>query len=137
MAILSINYDNNNVYDETGETISIDLTYHYVQLSTFNGEFKFNSGNFVKDWYQAKKKYNEMMDDEPFLSLSSTCDHFIMDGAKYYCAYLHIVNDKPILKYMDDSKPLHTQKNIFEDGYEFFVEENTKPSWKELKEYCK
>jgi hypothetical protein len=83
------------------------------------------------------KKYYEIMDDEPHLSGSSSCDHFIMDGAKFDSAYLHIVDDKAILKYLDRTDPKWYLSDICEEGIEYFVPEGTTPTWEELKEMCK
>lgn len=129
MAVIGINYKNN------GKKIKYESVYLFYES---NKEIIFKSGDFVKDWYDAKKKYiTELMDNE-FLSGSSSCDHFIMDGAKYDSAYLHIIDDKPVLKYVDTTDPyyLFSQHEIFENGTEFFVEENTQPTWSELKKIC-
>jgi hypothetical protein len=59
-----------------------------------------------------------------------------MDGADFDSAYLHIVDDKPVLKYIDRSDDLFTQRQVWDDGWEFFVEPGTQPTWEELKKYC-
>jgi len=140
MAVIGINYDGGNEYDDDGNVIVKDINYHSVRLHTRNEDFLFNSGNFIKDWYDAKKKYiQELIDIDPYLSLSSDCDHFHMDGAKYDSAYLHMVNDIPVLKYVDTSDPnyLNSQQDVFEKGWEFFVPEGTQPTWEEFKELIK
>ena len=142
MAVIGINYSGcDHDYDEDGNRIELDpsnLVYESVRLSTRSGDFEFKSGNFPADWYQAKKKYNEVMDEDPHFAHSSSVDHFIMDGGKFDSAYLHIVEDKPVLKYVDRSDPnyIFTQRDIYEEGWEFFVEENTQPTWEELKSLC-
>lgn len=74
-----------------------------------------------------KKFVKEVSYDEPNLSHSSTVNHFIMDGALFDSAYLHIDNEgNSRLEYQYD-----------EDGWEFFVKEGTKPTWDDLKNYCK
>lgn len=79
----------------------------------------------------------EMEDDSPYHSHSSSVDHFIMDGAPYDSAYLHIVDEKGVLKYLDRSDPnWFLDKNGVGEGIEFFVPENTKPTWGELNELC-
>lgn len=130
MAVIGIDYS------EGGKP----LNYKGVYLHTSSGKLKFESGDFVKDWFQAKMKYaKELQDQDPFLSASSTCDHFIMDGANYDSAYLHIEDGKGILKYVDRSDPnyLFTQSDIYENGWEMFVNPGTQPTWEELKEMCK
>lgn len=81
----------------------------------------------------------ELMDKEPYLSGSSTCDHFHMDGADFDSAYLHIVDGNGILKYLDhsDQDHLFTQREIYEGGWEMFVEPGTRPTWEELKQMYK
>ena len=104
-------------------------TYESVYIHTINGEFTFDSGNFIKDWFDAKRKYiTDLNDTEPYFSHSSSVDHFIMDGAPFESGYLHIVDDKPVLKYVDktDENYLYSQQEIYE-GWEFFVPEGTEP----------
>jgi hypothetical protein len=147
MAVIGINYEGaNHDYDENDERIETPdgLKYNSVYVHYQGGEKVFDSGNFIKDWFDAKGFYARgLMDKEPYLSGSSTCDHFIMDGAPYDSAYLHMVDGKPVLKYCsyDDSlemmETLITNREIYEEGWEFFVPEGTKPTWEELKEMCK
>jgi hypothetical protein len=152
MAVIGINYSGcDHDYDDNDDRIEIDpsdpeyLKYESVYIHYQEGEKIFNSGNFIKDWFDAKKFFQEeLMDKEPYLSGSSTCDHFIMDGAKFESAYLHIIEDKPVLRYCtweDDSQDkieiLIENREIYEKGWEFFVPEGTKPTWEELKESFK
>ena len=121
MAIISVNYDEPNATD----------TYKSVTFSTRLGEHEFNSGDFVKDWWVMMKLILTTSFDEP-ISNSSSVNHFIMDGAPFDSAWLHFVNDEPVLKYI-------TKENNFlsiSEGIEFFVEKGTRPTWKELKEIC-
>lgn len=131
MAVIGINYKGGNNYN--------DMKYKSVRLNTKNGNFIFKSGNFVKDWFDAKKKYMDIMDNDPYLSGSSDVNHFQSDGGKFDSAYLHIIDEKPVLKYVDCSDPnwWYTQSDIFEEGWEYFVPEGTQPTWEELKEMCK
>jgi len=122
-------------------SIDYDLTkdgikYNSVKLSLNEKDISFNTGNFVKDWYDCKKTMI-FTDDIEYTTMSSSVDHFIMDGAPYDSAYLHMENDKGVLKYIDrtDENWYITQENIF-NGIEFFVKENTQPTWDELKETC-
>ena len=146
MAVIGINYSGySHDYDDDDNRIELDpsdpsyFKYESVRLHTQKEKFVFNSGNFVKDWYDAKKKYMEIMDEEPYLSASSDVNHFQWDGGKFDSAYLHIVDEKPVLKYVDRTEPnyLYTQMDVYENGWEFFVPENTQPTWEELKEMCK
>lgn len=141
MAVIGINYSGgDHDYDDNNNFIEITLvSYESVYLHTKEGEFIFKSGDFIKDWFQAKMKYaKDLMDQDLFLSRSSTCDHFFMDGANYDCAYLHIENNEATLKYLDLSDPNYflKQKGIYEDGWEMFVNNGTQPTWDELKKRC-
>lgn len=136
MAFISIQYDGGNNYDEeSGEVISNDFVYESVTISTKKEKFIFNSGNFVKDWFDAKKKYmDELQDTEHYLSASSDINHIQSDsGNKFDSAYLHVVDDKPILLYTDANKSDY----VWMEGWEFFVPAGTKPTYEELKEMCK
>lgn len=152
MAVIGINYSGcDHDYDENDERIEIPpsdpryLKYESVYIHYRGGEKVFDSGNFIKDWFDAKGFYARgLMDMEPHLSGSSTCDHFLMDGANFDSAYLHIVDGKPVLRYctyQDDSRDkmdiLIENRDIYENGWEFFVEPGTQPTWEELKEQCK
>lgn len=119
-------------------------TYKSVEISfgKFSGKEEtrtFDTGNFIQDWYDMRKFMIKEMEDEPYMSHSSSVDHFFMDGAQYDSAYLHIVDEKPVLKYFDRTDPdwLFTQRDIDENGWEFFVPEGAQPTWEELKEICK
>lgn len=144
MAIIDINYKGCNFeYDEKGGRVEVTdpkfrLKYKSVHIHCQNNGYNrtFKSGSFVKDWYDMKKYYLDVLQDiEPNLSGSSTCDHFISDGAEYDPAYLHVVDDKPVLKYPDYSDP-HWYMGEDVDGWEFYVEKGTKPTWGELRELC-
>jgi hypothetical protein len=143
MAFISMKYDGGNTYDEiSGEVISNNFVYESVTLSAKEEKFIFNSGNFVKDWFDAKKKYmNELQDTEPYLTASSDINHIQSDsGDKFDSGYLHIINDKPVLLYVDTEAPNYDwmkESWKYEKGWEFFVPSGTKPTWEELKEMCK
>jgi hypothetical protein len=118
-----------------------NLGYKSVEIHFGKDEKKFfDTGNFVKDWWDRTKFIiQELLEDGDVFVHSSSVDHFIMDGAPYDSAYLHVVDEKPVLKYVDMTDPdyLFTQADIFEKGTEMFVPEGTKPTWEELKEICK
>lgn len=131
MAIIFVNYEEFSKKKGLG--------YKSVELSLKNDKKIFNTGNFVKDWYNMIKfivHYDHEL--ESHWTYSSTVDDFMMDGAKYDSAYLHMVNDMFMLRYVDksDENWYEDQKDIFEERMEFFVPENTQPTRKELKKMC-
>ena len=133
MAFITINYDEGN--DE-------NLGYESVEIHYGKDEKKFfNSGDFVKDWFDMRKMMiTELSKTEPHFVHSSSVDHFLMDGAPYDSAYLHFTDNSAFLKYINRKKgnlSMHemiANRDIYENGIEFFVEENTTPTWEELKE---
>jgi hypothetical protein len=149
MAVIGIKYKGGNSYDEDDNLVEGEILYESVYLHTSEKEMIFNSGNFPKDWYDAKKAFITSQEENPndpnyfHLSGSSTCDHFIMDGAKFESAYLHMEGDNPVLKYcvpyedLDSVEDMIKNQSIYEGGWEFFVPEGTKPTWEELKESFK
>lgn len=140
MAIIGINYDGGNIYDDDYQNmIGNNMVYKSVTLSLNNDKFIYDSGNFVKDWFEAKKKFIDEMDNELHLSTSSTVNHFQSDGGNFDSGYLHVVDGKPVLKYLDTTELNYfiTQKEIYENGWEYFVPNGTQPTWEELKEICK
>jgi len=143
MAVIGINYTGaEHDYDENDERIATPggLVYESVYLHYKGGEKVFNSGNFVKDWYDAKEFFARNLMETEHLVGSSTVGHFIMDGAKFDSAYLHTVDDVPELKYIvwsDEIEKMIENSKIYEDGWEFFVDEGTTPTWDELKEMCR
>lgn len=135
MAYTTINYRDGEKDNLAYESVEI----HYGRGKGEKKRF-FNTGNFVKDWFDCNKfKVMELSETEPFFTHSSSVDHFIMDGAPYDSAYLHMEGDKGVLKYVDRTDPMYliSQQDIYEGGTEFFVPEGTKPTWDELKEMCK
>lgn len=115
------------IYDEGNKS---NLGYGGVSISYGDGmktQKLFNSGNFVKDWFDLNKFIvYELSDVEHFFANSSSVDHFIMDGAPYESRYL---------KQIDENNWELT--TVYGDGIEFFVDEGTNPTWKELKEMFK
>ena len=130
MAVIGIHYGGGNTYDDEGNVTENPVDYKNVYLHFCGGdkEFIFDSGNFVKDWYDAKKKFVEFHEDEVSLGASSSVDQFIMDGAPYESAYLVFKND-------DDNGELVYEYD--EKGWEMFVPKGIKPTWEQLKEMCK
>lgn len=111
MNFISINY-NDSTLDNYG----------HVSLKVGNDlEFKFESNNFEKDWFDCMKKV--IVEFPNPTSYSSTVNHFIFDGAPYKSAYLVEVDGKYELSY--DPKDY--------DNVEFFIKENHTPTWEELK----
>jgi hypothetical protein len=129
-AFISIEYNEGN---------KGNLAYKHVSISYDNEKKEFSSGNFVVDWFNAKKFFvQELNEKVDYMVQSSSVDNFIMDGAPYDSAYLHFVDDKPVLKYLDRTdKYWFFDKEKIADGMEIFVPENTKPTWEELKEMVK
>jgi hypothetical protein len=136
MAVIGIKYSGGNRYDDNDVLIEDEPVYESVYLYTNKGEFIFNSGNFIKDWFDAKKKYVQEFSENESLSGSSSCDDFIVDGAKFDSAYLHMDGEIPILKYLDRTQEYPFISDIV-SGFEMFVPEGTQPTWEELKEMCK
>jgi hypothetical protein len=136
MAVIDINYDEGN---------EENLGYKSVQVSYGNNEKKiFNSGDFVKDWFDMTKYVITVLyKTESHFIHSSGVDHFIMDGAPYDSAYLHTVDGKAVLRYINrkkgslDMDEMIANREIYEKGIEIFIEENTIPTWEELKERFK
>lgn len=123
MAVTGINYDEGN---------KKDLKYKSVYIHFGDKQEKvFDSGNFVKDWFDLRKFQILEIGNKEFFANSSTVDHFIMDGAPYDSAFLvfHEQAQEHLLYYGHERDP--------QEGIEFFVPEGTQPTWKELKEMCK
>jgi len=101
-------------------------TYKCVELNIVNDSSKmaFNTGDFVKDWFQCMK-YITMEEEPDYMMLSSVVDHFITDGDKYISAYLKSDHE------------LHYEYDFKEPGMEFFVPKDKEMTWVELKEYSK
>jgi len=118
MAVYGITYEEGT---NTGYKL-VDISYDNLKK-----EKKFDSGNFLKDWYDLIKWINFADLNEPVIG-SSSVDHFIMDGAPYDSAYLKIDDDKkPYLSYEYDYR---------DEGIEFFVPKGTQPTWEELRKLC-
>lgn len=126
MAVFEINYDEGNKKDLKYE--SVDIFY-----GSLTKKKVFNSGNFVKDWYDLVRFIIlELGDTELHYTGSSSVDHFFMDGADelYDEAYLidAVVNGetKSVLSYKYN-----------DDALKFYAPKGTQPTWAELKEMCK
>jgi hypothetical protein len=111
-------------------TISIahkGISYESVSLTLNDGTiYEFKTGDFMKDWYQAKKKFLEFHKQERGLENSPSVDEFIHSGAPYDYAYATYVDDVPTLLYEWDGR-----------GWMVFVNKGTKPTWEEYKQHCK
>lgn len=122
MAVISIDYKEGSKRK--------DLGYKGVEISYANlkKQKKFTSGDFVKDWYDCNKFIiTKLYEKEGHFSNSSSVNHFIMDGAPFISAYL-VSTDK--------SSELFYGHTYYQEGIEFFVKENTKPTWHELRKMC-
>lgn len=96
-----------------------------------NQEKKFDSGDFVKDWYFLLKWIILDADLKEPICNSSCVDHFIMDGAPYDSAYLIPDEENTRLEYANSC-----WDECIDKGIEFFVPIGTKPTWEELKLLC-
>jgi hypothetical protein len=126
MAVYGINYDEGNRKDLGYK--SVDISYGYLKK-----EKVFDSGNFVKDWFDLVKFIiMELSGAEPHFSGSSSVNHFFMDGADELYDEAYLVDAtvdgklKSVLSYDYD-----------EDAIRFYVPKGTQPTWEELKEMCK
>ena len=104
-----------------------------VVYNNLQNKKSFDSGSFVKDWYDSRKFLIKEIPGDEFHCNSSDVDQFFRDGALFDSAYLKIINSRKFeLKYVDRSN-----QNWFMNpdlkGIEFFVQENTKPTWSELR----
>ena len=117
MAVIGIEYNG-------GTDKPIEYKQVYLTLGD-ETKFEFKSGDFVKDWYEAKKKFLEFHKTENGLTLSPSVDQFIEDGAEYSVGFITIANGTPEFSYEAVR------------GWPMFVKKGTKPNWKEYKEYCK
>ena len=118
MAVISINYN-----DGTGEG------YDGVEIYTDDSvKIPFNTGDFVKDWYDCMRYILTGQLTVSFaLIFSSSVHHFISDtDDKYKSVYLSPTDEKKEIWEITD--------NYSEDGFEFFVESDWNGTWKELKE---
>lgn len=118
MSVTSINYDepNQDLY------VSVDIS-----LMRDKQKKTFNSGDFVKDWYDCTKYIITELSElnEPLMN-SSSVDHFIMDGDKYESSYL----------LFDENGEPYLSKEYQNKGIELFVKSGTNPTWNELREIC-
>jgi len=117
MAFVSINYTEPN----QNEYYSVNVSSRKPKVTK-----KFDSGNFVKDWWDAMKYLIIELEWEYPTSFSSSVDHFMMDGDKYDSMYL-----------VEKNGISELQSEYDEEGIEFFVPKGTELTWKELTEYVK
>jgi len=125
-------------YDKYNPTISINYqegnidTYESVEVTyNFNKDNRvFDSGDFVKDWYDATK-FRVLIDGHEVLKFvkSSTVANFISDGAPF---------DKVVLMYVNtlNGKFEYLSSGIHIGRPTFFIRKDTTPTWKELRELC-
>jgi hypothetical protein len=121
MAVIGINYVEPN--PETYESVRIS----YGGLKK---EKIFDSGDFVRDWYNLNKWIVDESEGElknEHFSNSSSVNHFIMDGAPYVSRYLRFIENQPYLS---------SEYDWMDEGTELFIPEGKKWSWDELKKYA-
>jgi hypothetical protein len=144
MAVIDVSYDEGKKRSYKAMNYR-GVNLMYTSKGNRRTKKKFFTGNFVKDWYNMWKFIltNDISSRE-LISGSSSCDHFIFDGAPFKSAYLHFVKKKPVLKYLtyqdikDKEKriqKMHQEMYICEDGIEQFVPKGTRPTWEELKAF--
>jgi len=114
MAVIGINYckekDNN-------------IIYNYVYLHTSNNEFIFNSGNFLKDWYDANKKYfNDQYKFEFHFFYSTSVSDFNEDNKDFEMVYLVLEDEKQKLLYQTRNEHI-----------KMFVPKGQVLTWEQLK----
>lgn len=136
MAYVTINYNedgNQNNLGYKSVEVSIGMSQNKDKTETFS------SGDFIKDWFNATKFILQNVEDSEPVGHSSSVDHFIMDGAKFDSAYLHVDKIKTgELLYFDRSKPNWWRDSyIDKQGIEMFVPRGEQWTWEQLKEYCK
>jgi len=124
MAVVNITYDEGQ--PETYKSVEVSYNYNSDRV-------KFESGNFIRDWFNHNKWIAEEIDDklknEHGFANSSSVDHFIMDGANVISRYL---------KVDEDGNPYLTKDYDYLDpGTEFFIPKDEEWSWEKLKEYVK
>lgn len=121
MAVYGINYNEGGKPDLEYESV------YFYPSKADTEKILFNSGDFVKDWYDLTKYVIQNVGEYEPVAGSSTVDHFFMDGADelYDDVYLH-----------DDGNGYDLHYTYIPDRVRFFVLKGTKPTWKELKEIC-
>ena len=118
MAVYSIEYDEPDV-----------STYKHVKISYGENQKKiFDSGDFVKDWYNLIKFIVLNLEEYPIVG-SSSVDHFFMDGANDLYDVAYLVPDEN-----DETKLVYERKG--EDFIELYVPKGMQPTWEELKILC-
>lgn len=105
--------------------------YESVRIRYGNGldkEEVFDSGDFIKDWYNCNRFIfeNNLDETETHFSNSSSVDNFIIDGAPYESLYLYEENGTLKLLPFESHRP----------GVEYFVKSGETPTWEQLKTYC-
>ena len=149
MAVIGIEYE--AIRDKKKRTVIYKAVTLSVRSKKKNGASlnkKFNTGDFIKDWYDALAYRQNECEHDPMLIGSSAVDHFFMDGAEYQSAYLHFVEElyvdekgkaqkkhNLVLKYAEDANNSDAQGVI--DGIEFFIPKGARWTWEQYKDYVK
>lgn len=119
MAIISI--DSEEFKPETYKAVEI---HHGDNLKEIK---RFDSGDFVKDWYDCNKFVVEKYAGrDEHIMCSSSVDHFISDGAKFKSKYLAVDVYIKEINLVDDHNA----------GMEFFIEIDKEYTWAELRKRC-
>lgn len=124
MAVYGVNYD------EGSKLLGYKSVYIY-----FGNDQKrvFDSGNFIKDWFDMMKFIiEELNETESYFVGSSSVDHFFMDGAD------ELYDEVYLVEISVDGETKNELTNVYDgDAIKFYVPTGTQPTWVELKEICK
>jgi len=113
------------IYNEGGNP----LNYEAVTISTTdNGDHKWDSGDFVRDWYFSTKFILMGGLKGEVGCNSSSVDHFIMDDAPFESVYL--IFDE------GNNPTLTNQYDLDGHNIELFVPTGTQLTWEELRDVC-
>jgi hypothetical protein len=120
MAIVSI--DSEEMLTETYKAVEIHYGDGLKEVK------RFDSGDFVKDWYDCNKFIvKSFAGKNEHVMCSSSVDHFIIDGTEFKSMYLVVdVGKKNKVKLVKEHGA----------GLEFFVENDKEYTWSELRKRC-
>lgn len=114
MGMIAVNYDE----------FEKNQNYQGVEIYLDEERKLFNTGDFVKDWYDCINYINNHLSNDRFVFSSSVTD-FLDDGAPYKMAYLRSYDKGKTFN-------LKYRWNERNQGQIFFVPENEKPTWDEF-----
>ena len=122
MAVISIDYEEYNPTSYNSVRVFIDKNNHK----------NFDTGDLVKDWYNA---IIYSSDNSYITSFSSTVDHFIHDTELYDVCYLTDYDTShPRLIFYDDTD---SWMRVKDTDIMLFVNKDERPTFEEYKEYLR